>query len=226
MLKIQYLSHSAFILDDGKYRVIIDPFLSGNPNAPIKWEDVDVQYIILTHAHSDHFGDTLSIAKENDATVIAVNELSTYTARRGVKAHFMHIGGSWNFPFGKVKFTQAFHGSSLENNEYMGEPAGVIISMGGINVYHTGDTGLFGDMKLIGELNKIDVMLCPIGDNFTMGIDDAVVACEFVRPRLVVPMHYNTFPLIQADPDEFVKKLKQVNIEGRKMEFGETINFE
>jgi len=226
MLKIQYLGHSAFILDDGKYRVIIDPFITGNPFSPIKWEEVDAQFIILTHAHSDHFGDALSIALKNDATIIAVNELATYVSKKGAKAHFMHIGGSWNFPFGKVKFTQAFHGSSLDNNEYMGEPAGVIISMGGSNVYHTGDTGLFGDMKLIGEMNNIDIMLCPIGDNFTMGIDDAVKACEFVHPGLAIPMHYNTFPLIQADPDKFANKLRQINIKGRKMEFGETINFE
>jgi L-ascorbate metabolism protein UlaG (beta-lactamase superfamily) len=130
MLKIQYLGHSAFIFDDGKYRVIIDPFITGNPLAPIKWEDVNAQFIILTHAHSDHFGDTLAIANKNDATVIAVNELSTYVAKKGAKSHFMHIGGSWMFPFGKVKFTQAFHGSSLDNNEYMGEPAGVLLTMG------------------------------------------------------------------------------------------------
>ncbi|MEN6511246.1 MAG: metal-dependent hydrolase, partial [Chloroherpetonaceae bacterium] len=215
MLKIQYLGHSAFIFDDGKYRVIIDPFITGNPLAPIKWEDVNAQFIILTHAHSDHFGDTLAIAKKNDATVIAVNELSTYVAKKGAKSHFMHIGGSWMFPFGKVKFTQAFHGSSLDNNEYMGEPAGVLLTMGGITVYHTGDTGLFGDMKLIGEMNKIDVLLCPIGDNFTMGIDDAVKACEFVQPHLAIPMHYNTFPQIQADPNEFVTKVKQIGIDSR-----------
>ncbi|MEN6295664.1 MAG: metal-dependent hydrolase [Chloroherpetonaceae bacterium] len=226
MLKIQYLGHSAFIFDDGKYRVIIDPFITGNPFAPIKWEDVNAQFIILTHAHSDHFGDTLAIAKKNDATVIAVNELSTYVAKKGANAHFMHIGGSWIFPFGKVKFTQAFHGSSLDNNEYMGEPAGVLLSMGGITVYHTGDTGLFGDMKLIGEMNKIDVLLCPIGDNFTMGIDDAVKACEFVQPHLAIPMHYNTFPQIQADPNEFVTKVKQIGIDSRVMQFGEIINID
>lgn len=226
MLKIQYLGHSAFIFDDGKYRVIIDPFITGNPLAPIKWEDVNAQFIILTHAHSDHFGDTLAIAKKNDATVIAVNELSTYVAKKGAKSHFMHIGGSWMFPFGKVKFTQAFHGSSLDNNEYMGEPAGVLLTMGGITVYHTGDTGLFGDMKLIGEMNKIDVLLCPIGDNFTMGIDDAVKACEFVQPHLAIPMHYNTFPQIQADPNEFVTKVKQIGIDSRVMQFGEIINID
>ncbi len=226
MLKIQYLGHSAFIFDDGKYRVIIDPFITGNPLAPIKWEDVNAQFIILTHAHSDHFGDTLAIAKKNDATVIAVNELSTYVAKKGAKSHFMHIGGSWMFPFGKVKFTQAFHGSSLDNNEYMGEPAGVLLTMGGITVYHTGDTGLFGDMKLIGEMNKIDVLLCPIGDNFTMGIDDAVKASEFVQPHLAIPMHYNTFPQIQADPNEFVTKVKQIGIDSRVMQFGEIINID
>jgi L-ascorbate metabolism protein UlaG (beta-lactamase superfamily) len=224
MLKLKYISHSAFIFDDGINQVIIDPFISGNPTAPIKVDDVKAKFIVLTHAHGDHFGDTMEIAKKNDALVIAVNELANYVAQKGAKAHNMHIGGSWQFPFGKVKFTVAHHGSSIEDNVYMGEPAGVILSINGKNIYHTGDTGLFMDMKLIGETNNIDLMLVPIGDNFTMGIDDAVIACEFVKPKLAIPMHYNTFPLIKADPNEFVRKAQAKGINARVLNFGEVID--
>lgn len=223
MLKVRYLSHSAFILDDGIHQVIIDPFITGNPTCPISWDEVDAKFIVLTHAHGDHFGDTFNLARKNNALVIAVNELANYVAKNGFRAHNMHIGGSYNFPFGKLKFTMAHHGSAVGDNEYMGEPAGVIISMGGKTIYHTGDTGLFMDMKLIGELNEIDLMLLPIGDNFTMGINDAAIAAEFVRPKLAVPMHYNTFSVIQANPHEFAQKVIDKGINSRVLEYGETL---
>jgi L-ascorbate metabolism protein UlaG (beta-lactamase superfamily) len=225
MLKLTYLSHSTFMLDDGSHKLIIDPFITGNPTCPIKVEDVKVNFVVLTHAHGDHLGDAFTIAKNNDALVIAVNELANYAAENGCKAHNMHIGGGFNFPFGRLKFTIAHHGSSSPDGRYMGEPAGVVIKMGGKTVYHTGDTGLFLDMKLIGELDKIDIFLVPIGDNFTMGIDDAVKAVEFVNPEFTIPMHYNTFPVIPADPNEFKKKVESIGKKCRVMEFGETIEF-
>lgn len=225
MLKLTYLSHSTFILDDGNYKLIIDPFITGNPTCPIKVEDVKVNFVVLTHSHGDHLGDAFTIGKNNDALVIAVNELANYAAENGCKAHNMHIGGAYNFPFGRLKFTIAHHGSSSPDGRYMGEPAGVVIKMGGKTVYHTGDTGLFLDMKLIGELDKIDLFLVPIGDNFTMGIDDAVKAVEFVNPVLTIPMHYNTFPVIPADPIEFRKKVEALGKNCRVMEFGETLEF-
>ena len=223
MLKITYYGHSAFKLDDGVSRVIIDPFLSDNPVSPVKPEEVKIDYIVLTHAHGDHLGDALKMAKQNDATIIAVFELANYCASKGVKTHDMHIGGGFNFPFGRLKFTIAHHGSSTHDGQYMGAPAGVIISMGGKNVYHTGDTGLFYDMKLIGEITPIDVMLLPIGDNYTMGIDDAVKAVEFVNPRIAIPMHFNTFEVIKADPSIFAKKLGKDGKNSIIMNFGETI---
>jgi L-ascorbate metabolism protein UlaG (beta-lactamase superfamily) len=223
MLKITYLSHSSFILDDGNYKVIIDPFITGNPNCPVNAEDVQVDFVVLTHAHGDHLGDGIMLAKKNKATLIAVNELANYVAEQGVEAHNMHIGGGWNFPFGRLKFTIAHHGSSSPDGRYMGEPAGVVIKMGGKTIYHAGDTALFLDMKLIGELDKIDYLFCPIGDNFTMGIDDAVKATEFVNPGVVIPIHYNTFPVIQADPNIFKSKVEATGRNCRVMEFGETI---
>jgi L-ascorbate metabolism protein UlaG (beta-lactamase superfamily) len=207
MLTLTFIGHSAFLLSDGATSLIIDPFLTGNPTASIAADDLRVQYIALTHAHGDHLGDAIELALTNDATIIAVNELANYCAGKGAKVHNMHIGGAFRFPFGRLKFTIAHHGSASPEGLYMGEPAGVLVTMGGKTVYHTGDTGLFLDMKLIGELDTIDCMCVPIGDNYTMGIEDAVRAVGFVRPALAIPMHYNTFPIIMADPEEFRRKV-------------------
>lgn len=223
MLKITYFGHSAFKLDDGNNRIVIDPFLSDSPVSPVKAGDIKVSHVIVTHAHGDHLGEALKIAKQNDAVIIAVFELANYCASKGVKSHPMHIGGGFNFPFGRIKFTIAHHGSSTHDGQYMGSPAGVIVSMGGKNVYHCGDTGLFYDMKLIGELTPIDAMLVPIGDNFTMGIDDAVKAVEFANPRVAVPIHYNTFEVIKADPSIFADKLSKIGKNCIIMNIGETI---
>jgi L-ascorbate metabolism protein UlaG (beta-lactamase superfamily) len=223
MLKITYYGHSVFLLDDGKYRVIIDPFLEGNPAAPVKPDKIDVQYIVVTHGHGDHLGDAIPIAKRCNATIIAVNELANYASEKGAKAHNMHIGGAVRLPFGTVKMTIAHHGSVTPDGVYAGNPAGALISMDGKTVYHTGDTGLFYDMKLIGDTSPVDVLLCPIGDNFTMGIEDAVKAVEFVRPKLVVPMHYNTWPVIAADPNEFVKRVKVAGFRGQVLNPGESV---
>ena len=226
MLKVTYLGHSCFQLDDGNYKLIIDPFITGNPQAPVTAADIDVNYIVLTHGHGDHLGDAIDIAKRCDATIITTNELANYVASQGAKAHNMHIGGGYNFPFGRIKFTIAHHGSAGPNNEYLGNPAGVVITMGGKKVYHAGDTGIFLDMKLIGEMDKIDIYMAPIGDNFTMGIDDAVKSVEFVNPELAVPMHYNTFPVIPADPEEFKKKVESIGRKAMIFPFGHTETFE
>ncbi|MFP4528886.1 MAG: metal-dependent hydrolase [Candidatus Kapaibacterium sp.] len=222
MLKITYFSHSSFMLDNGENKVVIDPFITGNPNAPVKVEDIKCDFVVLTHAHGDHLGDALTLAKNNNALFIAVNELANYAGDQGCKVHNMHIGGSWRFPFGRLKFTIAHHGSSTNDGKYMGQPAGVVITMGGKTVYHAGDTALFLDMKLIGELDKIDITMLPIGDNFTMGIDDAVKAVEFIKPGVAVPIHYNTFPVIEADPKEFKEKVIKSGHKCDVFEYGET----
>ena len=221
-MKLRYFSHSAFQLTtfEGK-KILIDPFISGNPTAPVKAKDFEADYIILTHAHGDHIGDSFDIAKRSDSTFICVNELAEYLKSKGFKAHNMHIGGGHNFEFGRVKFTIAHHGSLTPDNNYAGEPAGVIISADGKIIYHTGDTGLFYDMKLIGEMNAVDYMLLPIGDNFTMGITDAVKAVEFVKPKTAIPMHYNTFPVIEADPHEFKNQVEEKGLTARVLKFGE-----
>jgi L-ascorbate metabolism protein UlaG (beta-lactamase superfamily) len=213
MLTVTYLGHSCFTITDGKYRLIIDPFLSGNPKATTSPDDVEVDYILVTHGHGDHWGDTEKIAKKNDATVIGPNEVAVYAHKKGLKAHNMHIGGGHDFPFGRVKLTIAHHGFSDSESDFDigGSPCGFIITMDGKRIYHAGDTGLFMDMQLIGE-EGLDLAMLPIGDNFTMGIDDAVRAVDFLKPARVIPMHYNTFDLIKADPEEFKAKAKDTQV--------------
>jgi len=209
MLKTTFLGHSCVMATDGKYNIIIDPFLTGNPQANLKPEDVKVDFVLVTHGHSDHLGDAVPIAKANDATIIAPNELAVYVSKQGAKAHNMHIGGAYDFPFGRVKLTIAHHGSAAGDGlEYTGNPCGFLITMGGKLMYHSGDTGLFYDMKLIGDMNSIDLAFLPIGDNFTMGIEDAAKAVEFLHPKKVVPIHYKTWDVIATEPKEFADKLK------------------
>lgn len=225
MPKLTYLSHSAFIIEGQNGTVVIDPYLTDNPLATAKPADITVDYVLLTHGHGDHVGDTIEIAKNNNATVVATYELANWCQAKGAKVHHMNIGGAHNFPFGRVKYTIAHHGSSTPDGAYMGQPAGLLITMDGKTLYHAGDTALFLDMKLIGEMNHLDLAILPIGDNFTMGIDDAAKAAEFLRAKLYVPMHFNTFEAIEVNPQEFIHKLEIHGQRGRVMDIGETIEY-
>ena len=211
MLKLVFHGHSCWELDDGKHRLLIDPFLTGNPLAdvgPDHFEKLDA--IVITHGHGDHIGDSLEIVKRTGALVVSNFEIVNYFGARDAKGHPMHIGGGHKFPFGHVKFTIAHHGSTGPEGEPLGNPMGVVMTMGGKKIYHAGDTGLFLDMQLIGEMNgPLDVALLPIGDNFTMGIDDAVKAVDLLRAKVNIPMHYNTFDLIKANPKDFASKVEQ-----------------
>lgn len=224
-MKLRYFSHSACqITTDSGAVILIDPFLDDNPTSPVKSDEIKPDYIILTHAHGDHLGDAMKIAKKSDPLFICVFELSNYLSDKGFKTHGMSIGGGHNFDFGRVKFTIAHHGSSAPDGTYCGEPAGVLLTADGKTIYHTGDTALFYDMKLIGEMNKIDVMLLPIGDNFTMDVTDAVKAVELTNPKLAIPIHYKTFPLIEADPNEFKRRLEEHDKNSRILNFGQEID--
>lgn len=226
-MKIRYLSHSAFLLSGGGGAIAIDPFIEGNPTSPVSVADVKADYVIVTHAHPDHFGDAVAIARANNATVISTYEVATFCQSKGLNAHPLHIGGGFDFPFGRVKLTIAHHGSAYpdENGKLVsvGIACGALITMGGKTAYHAGDTGLFLDMKLIGEINTIDAALLPIGDNFTMGMDDAVRAVEFLNPKLAIPMHYDTFDVIKADPAVFAAKVEALGKKARVLAFGEEI---
>lgn len=227
MAKLTYLSHSAFLLETNGHKILMDPFLTGNPLAKEKPDHIKCDYILLTHGHNDHVGDTVAIAKKNDATVIANFEIAAWCSSQGLNTHPMHIGGAHDFPFGRVKLTIAHHGSAYQTDDvliYMGNPAGALIMVEGKTIFHAGDTGLFYDMKLLGEMHPINVALLPIGDNFTMGIDDAVKATEFLNPQLVVPIHYKTFDVIDVDPEEFASKVQAKGFEAKVMSVGEEIN--
>ena len=224
MVKVTFIGHSCFLLESDGYKILIDPFITGNPVAKASEGQRKADYILISHGHGDHLGDAIEIAVKYDAMVISNFELCTYCGSQGVeKVHPLHIGGGNKFPFGSVKLTIAHHGSTLGDKlQYGGSPAGFIIRTGGKVIYHAGDTGLFLDMKLIGELDKIDLALVPIGGNFTMDIPDAAKAIEFLKPKKAIPMHYNTFDLIACDPNDFIEKIKQFGVEGIVLKFGES----
>ncbi len=217
-VKISYHGHSCFEIEGGgggkdergseteKKRLIIDPFLTGNPQATVKADDVEVDYVLVSHAHGDHIGDTLSIAKRTGATVISNHEIATHLEGEGATVHGMHIGGGYDFPFGRVKLTIAHHGSSFPDGSYGGNPCGFLLTIDGVNIYHACDTGLFYDMKLIGAVG-LDLAILPIGDNYTMGPDDALTAIEFLEPKTLWPIHYNTFPVIEQDVEAFAARV-------------------
>ncbi|EHJ08823.1 metal-dependent hydrolase [Staphylococcus simiae] len=209
-MKLSFHGQSVIYFEANGKKVIVDPFITGNEQSDLDASTLDVDYIILTHGHADHFGDVVELANRNHATVIGSAELADYlTTYHGVKdVRGMNIGGKANLDFGSVKYVQAFHSSSFTHEDgipvYLGMPMGVIIEAEGKTIYHTGDTGLFSDMSLIARRHPVDVCFVPIGDNFTMGIDDASYAInEFIKPKISVPVHYNTFPIIEQDPQQF-----------------------
>jgi L-ascorbate metabolism protein UlaG (beta-lactamase superfamily) len=228
-MKLTYLSHSCFLLETSAHKLLFDPFLTGNPLAKVKADEVECDFILLTHGHEDHMADAVEISKRTGATIIANFELAMTCAARGAAAvHPMNPGGGRDFPFGRVKFTIAHHSSSNQAKEgfaYLGNPCGIVVKADGKTLYNAGDTALFLDMKLIGELDKIDVALLPIGDNFTMGPADAGMAAQFLQAALSVPMHFNTFDLIKVDPRDFVKSAMEHGREARVLGVGESLEF-
>ena len=224
---LTYHGHACLSLKDGSHNLLFDPFLTGNPQASMPANDIHADYVLLTHGHSDHLGDAIPIVRRCDATIIAPFELAKYCEKRGAKVHDMGIGGAYKFPFGRVKLTQALHGSALISDdghiEYLGNPCGYLLRLSGITYYNAGDTGLFGDMELIGKLDKPDVAILPIGDNYTMGIDDAVTASKFVETSKVVGVHYDTFGYIEIDHSKAKESFKSNDIDLYLPEIGETI---
>lgn len=226
-MQISFHGHSVVKIVTNGTTILIDPFINGNGQTDLKVENEKPDVILLTHGHNDHVGDTVQLAKAHDALVVAPNELADYLGWQGCKVHNMHIGGARQFEFGKVKFTQAFHGSSYvtENSEiiYTGMPAGILFTAEGKTIYHAGDTALFGDMELIGKRHPIDIAFLPIGDNFTMGPEDAAYAVSLLKPKIVVPVHYNTFPPIEQNPADFANLVEDAQVQ--VLQPGEYVKF-
>jgi len=207
-LKLTFHGHAAWHIKTGAADVWIDPFLSDNPGANVDLEKIDADYILLSHAHFDHLGDTEAIASRTGATIITMAELANFMGEKGYVTESLQIGGGQDFPFGRVKLTPALHSSSYGGN-YMGSEAGIILrDHEGITLYHAGDTGLFSDMTLIGR-EGVDVALLPIGDKFTMDPEDALAAVQLIRPKVTIPMHYNTFPAISQDANAWKARVEE-----------------
>jgi len=200
-IQITWLSHAGFIVDIGGLRILIDPYLAGNPLALVKPDDLAADFILLSHGHGDHIGDAPAIARRTGATVVANNEIGKWLRKQyGLqKVHTLNPGGGVKLPFGRVELTIAHHSSSLPDGSYGGEPNGILVlTAEGKVLYHAGDTGAFLDMQLIGE-HGIDLAMLPIGDYYTMGIEGSLRAIELLKPKAVIPMHYNTFDVIAQD---------------------------
>lgn len=221
---IKSLGHDCFTLSTREHSIVFDPWLTGNPDAVCKPEDLTVDAVLTSHGHGDHFGDTIAIAKRLDVPVIGVAELCGYCSRQGCQTAPMHLGGSHRYPWGRVKLTLALHGSGIAHGdhvEYVGPPCGFLVTMDGVTVYFAGDTGLFGDMKLIGDSVKVDAALLPIGDNYTMGPKDALLAAQMINPSVVIPMHYSAFPVIQQDAAAFAAQVEKLGLECRLLKPGD-----
>ena len=210
MAKLFFFGHSCFGLEDGDSKILIDPFVKENPHLSDISFDFDPGLLLITHGHYDHLGDAIEMATEKNCTILAQPEIVDFCQKMGVKeATKVNYGGRVRFEFGSVKMVPAWHTSSIgEERLYGGNACGYVVNFAGKNFYHAGDTALFGDMKLIGETDVIDVALLPIGDRYTMGVDDAIMAVLLLNPDRVIPMHFNTFDVIRQDPSEFKKRVE------------------
>jgi L-ascorbate metabolism protein UlaG (beta-lactamase superfamily) len=207
-VKVTWYGHACFLIETKGTKLLTDPFLTGNPLAPVRVDKVEADYILVSHGHGDHVGDGVAIAKRTGATVVSNFEIQNWFVGQGVEnVHAQHIGGGYDYPWGRVKLTIAHHGSALPDGTYGGNPVGFLFYIEGKKIYHACDTGLFYDMRLIGE-EGIDLAILPIGDNFTMGPDDALRAVKLIEPRQVVPIHYNTFDVIKQDPHAWARRVE------------------
>ncbi|MBI4769183.1 MAG: metal-dependent hydrolase [Chloroflexi bacterium] len=207
--KLTWYGHATMALEVDGHKLLVDPFFSGNPAAPIGADQAEAEYILISHGHGDHVGDAVAIAKRTGATVISNFEIVNWFGAQGVEGHPQHLGGGFTYPFGYLKLTLALHGSAMPDGSYGGNPCGFLLTMmDGQKVYLACDTGLFGDMRLIGE-EELALAVLPIGDNFTMGPADALRAARLLSPRHLIPVHYNTWDLIAQDAGAWAKQAAQ-----------------
>ena len=224
-MDITYYGHASFGVHYHSCDLVFDPFITPNEIASaIDVSSIKANHILVSHGHEDHVADVETIAKNNDATVVSNFEIVSWFEKKGVSGHPMNFGGSWDFDFGKVKYVQAAHSSVLPDGSYGGNPGGFVVEIEGYTFYYAGDTALSYDMKLIGELHNLDFAFLPIGDNFTMGVDDAVRAADFIHCKKIIGMHYDTFGYIEIDHNQAKQTFAKAGIELTLMEIGQTIN--
>lgn len=223
-MKITFLGHASLQITIGDINILVDPFISGNPKASsININELKADYILLTHAHQDHILDVEAIAKRTEAVIVSNYEIVTHYQNKGLEGHPMNHGGNWDFEFGKLKYVNAIHTSSFPDGSYGGQPGGFVIEGEHKNIYIAGDTALTYDMKLIPLQTKLDLAILPIGDNFTMGIDDALIAADFVECDKILGYHYDTFGYIEIDHESAKRKFFENDKDLMLLEIGESI---
>jgi len=225
-MKITFYGQNSLALTIGDFNIIVDPFITGNDLSKDKVDIMDLKadYILLTHAHQDHTLDAEAIAKNTGATIVSNYEIANHYEAKGIEVHPMNHGGWWEFDFGRVKYVNAIHTSSFPDGSYGGQPGGFVIETAQANIYIAGDTALTMDMKLIPLHTKLDLAILPIGDNFTMGVDDAIVACNFIECDKVLGVHYDTFGYIEIDHDEAKRKFDQAGKDLMLLDIGTSID--
>ncbi len=223
-MKITFLGHACLKIRIGEKIIIIDPFISGNPKAShINLEDQKADYILLTHAHQDHILDAEKLARQNGAVIVSNYEIVTHYQAKGLEGHPMNHGGSWDFDFGRVKYVNAIHTSGFPDGSYGGQPGGFVIEGEHKTIYIAGDTALTQDMKLIPMQTQLDLAVLPIGDNFTMGVNDAIIASDFIECDKILGYHYDTFGYIEIDHDEAKRKFFEKGKDLMLLEIGESL---
>lgn len=223
-MKITFYGHASLGIEVGGKHILVDPFITGNPKASaIDIETLKADYILVTHAHGDHVLDVEAIAKRTNATIVSNAEITSYYAQREFKAHPMNHGGSWNFDFGKVRYVNAIHSSSFSDGSYGGNPGGFVIESEHKNIYIAGDTALTFDMKLIPLRTKLDLAILPIGNNFTMDVEDAIIASDFIECDKILGYHFDTFGYIEINHEDAIRKFFDKGKDLMLLEIGESI---
>lgn len=222
MVEVRFLGHSALLISDGTTRIVVDPFLTGNPKAALPADQVQADLIVLTHAHGDHYGDSVALSRRTGAPIVSNYEIVSYAEKQGGQGVGMNLGGTYRFKGGWLKWLPALHSSSFPDGTYGGLAQGFVLELGGKRIYNAGDTALFSDMAMVASYN-IALAILPIGDHFTMGPDDALQALELTKAKQVLPVHYNTFPPIAQDGDAFIRRAGLLGVGGQALQPGESL---
>lgn len=222
-MKITYYGHSCFLVETDRYKILFDPFINGNEFAKdINIDSLEADFILVSHGHADHTGDLIYLANKTGALVISSWEITQWLVNQGISnVHPMNVGGKRLFPFGELSISFAAHSSSFPDGTYAGVAMGFILKNEGKTIYYSGDTGLFGDMKLLGELHSIDLALLPIGGNFTMDVNDAILASKFLCCQNIIGLHYDTFGYIMIDQELTIRKFQESGLRLNLLKSGE-----